>query len=441
MLRKNYLTLLLAVALFLTGGLAAFAQTAPVRGKVELKKADGTLVPVADAVVDVYRTDIAGKPSPSKTNKKGEFSFAGLPLGGTFIISISAPNIRAEVFPGIRAGNESANVTVVEGDGKRLTEDEARKAIAAAPTSPESDKKPALTAAEQKKAQAEYEKQVAEVNAKNAKTQNNDAVIKKALEEGNKAFGDKNYDAAIAKYDEGITAEPDYAGSAPVLLNNKTAALITRARTNYNQTVKGDPAAKAAGMTSVKKDLDDAVTASNRSLTVLKSATAADAAIQKSYDANKFQALGNRKEAFWLMAKTGADRTKGKETLTAFEEYLAVETDAKKKTDAQIALGDSLRESGDAENAIIAYRKVLETLPDNPDVLAGLGLSLFSAGAGTVPENKTQMQEGLNYMQRFAETAPETHPLKASVKDAVDYLKTKQMAPQKVNKGAVKKKS
>ena len=81
MLRKNYLTILLAVVLFLTGSLAAFAQTAPVRGKVELKKADGTLVPVADAVVDVYRIDIAGKPSPSKTNKKGEFSFAGLPLG------------------------------------------------------------------------------------------------------------------------------------------------------------------------------------------------------------------------------------------------------------------------------------------------------------------------------------------------------------------------
>ena len=391
MLRKNYYTLLLAVALFTTGGLAVSAQTAPVRGKVELKKADGTTVPVADAVVDVYRTDIAGKPAPTKTNKKGEFSFVGLQLGGTFIVSISAPNVRPQVFPGVKAGNESVNITVTEGDGK------------------------------------------------NTKVQQNDAVIKKVLEEGNKAFNDKNYDMAIAKYDDGINAEPDFAGSAPVLLNNKTAALLTRARANYNQAVKGDATAKAAGISGVKKDLEDAVTASDRSLKILSTATSTDAAIQKGYDANKLQALANRKEAYWLMAKTGVERTKGKETLSAFEEYVALEPDAKKKFDSQLALGDALRESGDSENAIPAYRKVLETSPDNPDALAGLGLSLFSAGAGTVPENTAQMQEGLNLMTRFAEIAPESHPLKASVKDAVDYLKTKKLEPQKTTKAGKKK--
>ena len=82
---------------------------------------------------------------------------------------------------------------------------------------------------------------------------------------------------------------------------------------------------------------------------------------------------------------------------------------------------------------------VLESSPDNPDALAGLGLSLFSAGAGTVPENTAQMQEGLNLMTRFAEIAPETHPLKASVKDAVDYLKTKKLEPQKTPKAGKKK--
>ncbi len=439
MLRKNYYTLLLAVALFTTGGLAVSAQTAPVRGKVELKKADGTTVPVADAVVDVYRTDIAGKPAPTKTNKKGEFSFVGLQLGGTFIVSISAPNVRPQVFPGVKAGNESVNITVTEGDGKRYTEEEARKAVAVVLPATEPGKKPVELTAEQKKAQAEYDKQVAEITAKNTKVQQNDAVIKKVLEEGNKAFNDKNYDMAIAKYDDGINAEPDFAGSAPVLLNNKTAALLTRARANYNQAVKGDATAKAAGISGVKKDLEDAVTASDRSLKILSTATSTDAAIQKGYDANKLQALANRKEAYWLMAKTGVERTKGKETLSAFEEYVALEPDAKKKFDSQLALGDALRESGDSENAIPAYRKVLETSPDNPDALAGLGLSLFSAGAGTVPENTAQMQEGLNLMTRFAEIAPESHPLKASVKDAVDYLKTKKLEPQKTTKAGKKK--
>ncbi len=454
MLRKNNFAFLLALAVLLTSGIAASAQTAPLRGKVEMRKADGTTEPVAGAVIDVYRTDVKGKQPANKTNKKGEFVFAGVPFG-TFVIAVSAPNIKPEIQPNVRAGSENILITVVAGDGKRWTEEEVRQALNAPPAAPgtgtatgsantpasaEPSKKPAELTAEQKKAQAEYEKQVAEINAKNAKTQNNDALIKKVLEEGNKAYSDKNYDVAIVKYDEGINVEPDYAGSAPVLLNNKTTALLTRARNNYNQTVKGDPSAKAAGMATVKKDLDEAVIAADRSLTILKSATSTDAAVQKNYDSNKFQALTNRKEAYWLMAKTGTDRTKGKETLTAFEEYLTVEPDAKKKSDAQLALGDALREAGDADNAIVAYRKALETSPDNPDILAGLGLSLFNSGV--VSDNTAVKQEGLNFMQKFAEVAPDTHPLKASVKDAVDYLKTQdKLTPQKVGKGNTKKKS
>ena len=438
MFRKNYLTLLLIVALFATCSTAVFAQTASVSGRVTMKKADGTTAPVADAVVDVYRMDIKGKLPSGKTNARGEFSFAGFPVGGQYLLAVSASGVQADILPGVRAGSEKLVITLVEGNGKRLTEDEARGALNTT-VAPTDGGKVELTA-EQKKQQADYEKQAAEINAKNAKTQQNDTLIKKVLEEGNKAYDSKNYDVAIAKYDEGINAEPDYAGSAPVLLNNKTAALLVRARLNYNQSVKGDAAAKTAAMATVKKDLEEAVKSSDRSLTLLKSATAPDAAIQKSYDSNKFQALTSRKEAYWLMAKTGADRAKGKETLVAFEEYLTLETDAKKKSDAQLALGDALRENGDAENAIIAYRKALEMSPENPDVLAGLGLSLFNSGV--VADNKATKQEGLNYMQKFADTAPETHPLKSSVKDAVDYLKTQdKLTPQKVNKAPTRKKS
>ncbi|MGI8882772.1 MAG: hypothetical protein ACR2IA_00825, partial [Pyrinomonadaceae bacterium] len=78
MFRKNYYTFLLATALFLTSGLAVLAQTSPVRGRVELVKADGTKEPVAGAMVEPFRTDAKGKAPSAKTNKKGEFSFAGL---------------------------------------------------------------------------------------------------------------------------------------------------------------------------------------------------------------------------------------------------------------------------------------------------------------------------------------------------------------------------
>jgi hypothetical protein len=43
------------------------------------------------------------------------------------------------------------------------------------------------------------------------------------------------------------------------------------------------------------------------------------------------------------------------------------------------------------------------------------------------------MQEGLNYMQAFTEKAPDTHRLKSSVRESIDYLKTDlKMTPQKL---------
>jgi hypothetical protein len=148
-----------------------------VRGKVELVKADGTREPVAGAVVEPIRTDAKGKSPSAKTNKKGEFSFAGLQLGQTFALSISAPNIKPALQPGIKAGMENIVITVSEGDGKRWSEDEVRQALVApattgAPTAAAAgaaetgNQKPAELTAEQKKAQAEYEKKVAEVTAK-----------------------------------------------------------------------------------------------------------------------------------------------------------------------------------------------------------------------------------------------------------------------------------
>ena len=47
MFNKKYFTFFLAAVFFLVGGAAVFAQTAPMSGKVELRKADGTTEPVA----------------------------------------------------------------------------------------------------------------------------------------------------------------------------------------------------------------------------------------------------------------------------------------------------------------------------------------------------------------------------------------------------------
>ncbi len=445
MFRKNYFTFLLAIALFLVGGATTmFAQTAPVRGQVVMKKADGTTEPVAGAVVEVYRTDVKAKLPSSKTDKKGYFNFAGLPLGANFAFSISAEKIKPEIIPNIKAGRDNLVINVVEGDGKKWTEDEVRQALAtpatAASATGTSNQTSKEMTADQKKAQEEYQKQVAAVTDKNKKIEQSTGVIKRTLEEGSKAYESKNYDLAITKFDEGIAADPEFVGTAPVLLNNKALALVARATNNYNQSVKADAATRATAMESVKKDFENSIASSDKALTILKTGTSTDAAVQKNYDANKMFALANRKEAYRLMTKTGADRTKGKDALTAFQEYLAVETDAAKKSAAQLALGETLLDSQEFDLAIVEFEKVLASDPNNVEALAGAGFSLVNVGY--ISNDKSKFQNGANYLQKFADLAPDTHRFKDDAKGLIETLKKEQnVAPQKSAKSATRKKS
>lgn len=425
MLRKNYFTFLLTAVLCITSGITVFAQTAATRGKVELKKADGSTVPVEGAVIDIYRTDMKGKPPSATTNKKGEFNFAGLQVDGTFMLVISAPNANPQIAPGIKAGMTDVVITLVEGDGRTLTEEEAREALTGSPTNQSGD---------QKKAKEEYEKKVAEVTSKNAKTKETDDLVKKIFEEGSKAFENKNYDLAIAKFEEGYKTNPEFIGSAPVLLSNKGLALRLRGSVLYNESVKlSDMTIRLENMKKVTQDFADAVDAYSLSWNVLKNAPAAEITDRKNYDTNKSQTLrGARDLVKALVVTEKIDNSKLDAIKALMQEYIAFETDKTAKTEAQVALGDIYRITGNSDNAITEYRKALEMSADNPDALAGLGLSLFNSGE--ISGNTQQKQEGLNYMTRFAEVAPDTHKLKLSVAEAVKYLKAQNLTPQKVNK-------
>ncbi len=433
MFRKKFFTLLFTAFLVLAGGAVVFAQTAPVTGRVEMVKADNTKVPVEGALVEVFRTDIKSSLPSDKTNRKGEFSFAGLPLGATFVLSVSAPGAKPGYLPNVKAGNEKLLLTLSEGDGRRWTEAEIREAIAGgvAATDTRGTSKRELTA-EEKKAQAEHEAKVAEVQAKNEKALKNNEVIQKALADGNAAYNAKDYTLAVAKYEEGVAAEPDFAGSAPVLLNNKGASLTARAVDTFNKNAKAtDPVAKAEATGKVKKDLADAADAYNRSWTILKAAQPGDIADPKVLESTKLGALRGAKETFRLMAATEqVDGTKTEIAKALIPEFVTLEPDAAKKSEAQTTLGDVFRVAGDFDSAIVEYRKALELSANNPDALAGLGLSLFASGEAT--DSTEKKQEGLNYMQKFTEVAPATHKLKDDVASVVEYLKSQKLAPQKV---------
>ena len=143
--------------------------------------------------------------------------------------------------------------------------------------------------------------------------------------------------------------------------------------------------------------------------------------------------LSNALEIHRLKAVSGIDSTKTAQASVIVDEYIAAEPDAAKKTAAKVTLGDIMRAAGEFDKAIATYRSVLEATPDNNEVMASLGLSLVALGTSVEPANKAQLQEGLNYMQKYADTVSilptdpkQVQEFKQSIKDTVEYLKTEQ---------------
>ncbi|HQU94193.1 MAG TPA: carboxypeptidase-like regulatory domain-containing protein, partial [Pyrinomonadaceae bacterium] len=207
---------------------AVSAQTAPVSGNVIIKKADGTTAPVEGITVEAFRTDIKGSGPSATTDKRGNFNFAGLQPGAVYVLSFSGPGAAPTYYPNVKAGQDNLRVQMEVGDGRRLTPDEVRQVVAQAQNG-------GAPTEEDKKAAAEHAAKVKEVTEKNAKIEAENKIIDASLKEGNDAFTAKNWDLAVDKYTAGINANPTYAGSAPVLMNNRGAALRERAVKTYNE--------------------------------------------------------------------------------------------------------------------------------------------------------------------------------------------------------------
>ncbi len=403
-----------------------FSQTAPVRGVVKVL-VDGKQVPVDDALVVPVRVDIeTGKAASTKTNANGEFNFAGFAPGQKYVLSVSGAKISPAITAPVEGGMESIVVLVYPGDGKALTESEVR---AAAKKSPQG----VSTAREEDRAklEAEYEKEKARVAENNKKAENINKIVSVAIKEGGDAFASKNYDLAIQKYDEGLAADPEFIGSAPVFLSNKSRVLTVQAVDNYNKGVKeADVAAKTAAMAKVKKGLADAADSLLKAWKILKKPTT-DAQERTAAETNKVAVLRGAADTFGLSVKTKqVDPALVEAAKLLMPEYLAFETDAKKKADASIVIADLYRIVEDRENAIVAYKKALETSPNNVDAMAYLGIVLVDLG--WIKDNdKALSQEGANYLQQFVAAAPDSHELKTGAVEYLNILKTQNIVPVK----------
>jgi tetratricopeptide (TPR) repeat protein len=412
MFRRYLLPLLASIAFVFSTSLLVSAQNGQLRGHVTLKQADGTVVPAADAIVDVFRMDLPGD-FQLKTNKKGEFVHAGLPFIGTYTLSVSMPGAQPYYLPGVRAGrDEDYKIELATGDGRRLTRDEIKGLMARAP---------GTSTSEDKAKREELIRKNKEIEEANKKAEASNATVDRTFKAGNDALRVKNYDAAIAQYDEGLAADPEHPG-APALLTNKTMALTARGVEKYNAAVQSkDDAAKNAGMEAAKKDWREASEASSRAVTLLKAMPApSDAAAANSAKMNLYFALMARTEAMRLFV-TKVDQSQVDAGVAAYQEYIAAESDPVKKSKAEHDLAQMLFDSNVFDRALSAYQRILEANPDDLDALLRAGQALFNIGA--INTDKTKYQEAANYLARFVEKAPDANPFKADAKAILDTLK------------------
>ncbi len=416
MFHRYFLPIIAIITFAFSTSALVFAQNGQLRGHVTLKQADGTIVPAADAVVDVFRMDLPGD-FTLKTNKKGEFVHAGLPFQGTYTLSVSMPGAQPYYLPSVKAGrDEDYKIELATGDGKRLTRADIKTLMARAPGTTTGGE-----SAEDKAKRAELMKKNAEIEAANKKAETSNAIIERTFKAGNEALKAKNYDAAIAQFDEGLTADPEHPG-APALLTNKTMALNARAVEKYNAAIQSkDDAAKTGGIEAAKKDWQAASESGAKAVTMLKAMPApADQAAANAAKVNLYFALMARADATRLFV-VKVDPSKAEAGVTAYQEYIAVETDPVKKAKAEHDLAQMLFDANAFDQALVEYQKILNANPDDLNALLRSGQILFNIGA--INSDKTKYQEAANFLAKFVEKAPDTDPLKADAKAILDTLK------------------
>lgn len=437
---SKYVYGVLAVAILFAVSTTTFAQVGELRGQVMLEK-DGQKVPLAEAQIDVFRTDISGKYN-TKTNKKGEFVFAGLPFVGTYVVAASHPSAAPNFVPGVKAGRDiPVEITLSPGDGKRLTLDEIKAAGGgtAAPAAAPGGSAAPKESSEDKAKREELLKKNKEIEEKNKKITEANEIIARTFKAGNEALtaasaaskakntdeAVQKYTAAVASYDEGLAADPEQ----PAILTNKAIALKARGVERFNAALTSktmDDAAKGAALQAAKDDFKSAAEVSGKAVAMIKAAPApTDPAEVQRFNGNKYAAMLTHAESMRLYVSK-ADGTQADAGLTAFKDYIAVETDPAKKAKAQLDMAQMLLDGGAADKALAEFKAILATTPDSPDANLGAGLAVYATG------DKTKFQEAANFLQKFVEVAPDSHQMKDDAKAILTELKNAEnVTPEK----------
>ena len=425
MFRKRLFSVAALLSLATGIAISVSAQTAPTSGTVYMMK-DGKKVPDEGALIEAYGQSNAM--TPTKTDKKGYFSCAGLMWGYKYTLVVSGTGIVPKIQPGVSGGTTRMEIEVKPGDGRHYTEAEVRDALEKAKSGGNTvDPK---TEEEAKKAQAEYEAKKKAYDEAKAKSEANFANAQKLLKEGNDASDAKNYDLALAKYEAGYQSDPDFAGTAPTFLAQKANVLKLRAIDTYNKATKAERTIKLEMFATARKDMGDSAELFKKTLDMVASAPPKDITPENAKALTSFS-LAQIKELVRIAAVSSQVDPRLPVIAEEFiPKYIAAETDVAKKNAALVNLADMFLVSGDIEKAIKSYREALAADANNVDALAGIGLALVNSGYAS--GDKAQLQEAANYLGRFVSVAPDTHRLKKDAEGILTTLKGEKITPQKI---------
>jgi len=324
---------------------AAFAQTTTIVGDV--KGTDGK--PLQNAQIQIVRTDIKAN-YKTKTDKKGHYVYAGLPIGKY--------NITVEVDG--KVADQVNGVPTSTGEPREINFDLAKSAAAAAAgaaTAPENEPNRAMSA----KDKAEFEKQKKAQEEELAKNK----ALNDAFNAGKDAVTAKNWDAAIDNFEKASVLGPNQ----HVVWSNLADAYLNRsdARTGADR----------------QSDLDKGIAAYAKAIAIKPD--------DPAYHNNYALCLAKNKK----FDEAQAELTK------------AAQLDTANAGKYYYNLGAVYVNTGQAEPAGAAFKKAMDIDPNYADSYYQYGLYLIGK-ATTTPDGKIQPPDGTAEMfQKYLAMKPD----------------------------------